>query len=40
LNTSSIDILICLVMLGFYDGKHIITSKYFGNTLVIADPGG
>ena len=34
------DILICLAMLGFYDGKHIITSKYFGNILVLADPGG
>jgi len=34
------DILICLALLGVFNGKHIITSKYFGNMLLSIDPGG
>ena len=34
------DILICLALLGIFNGKHIITSKYFGNMLLSIDPGG
>jgi putative transposase len=35
-----VDILICLALLGLYNGNHIITSKYFGNILLAIDPGG
>jgi len=35
-----VDILICLTILGFFNGKHIITSKYFGNMLLSIDSGG
>jgi len=34
------DILICLSLFGVFNGKHILTSKYFGNMLVSIDPGG
>ncbi len=34
------DILICLALNGFFNGKHIITSKYFGNMMLLIDPGG
>lgn len=34
------DILICLALLGVFNGNHILTSKYFGNMLLIVDPGG
>jgi len=34
------DILICLAVLGVFNGDHIITSKYFCNILVSVDPGG
>ena len=34
------DILICLAMLGIFNGEHIITSKYFGDILLLVDPGG
>jgi hypothetical protein len=34
------DILICLAVLGVFNGDHIITSKYFCNILVSIDPGG
>jgi putative transposase len=34
------DILICLALLGYFNGKHIITSKYFGNMMLSIDPGG
>ena len=34
------DILICLGLLGVYNGKHILTSKYFGTMLISVDPGG
>ena len=33
------DILICLSLFGVFNGKHILTSKYFGNMLVSIDPG-
>jgi len=35
-----IDILICLVLIGYFNGNHLITSKYFGNILLSVDPGG
>jgi putative transposase len=34
------DILICLAVLGVFNGDHIITSKYFCSNLVLVDPGG
>lgn len=35
-----IDILICLALIGHFNGNHLITSKYFGNILLAVDPGG
>ena len=35
-----VDILICIALLGVFNGNHIITSKYFGNILLAIDPGG
>lgn len=35
-----IDILICLELIGHFNGNHLITSKYFGNILLSVDPGG
>lgn len=35
-----VDILICLSLLGYFNGKHLITSKYFGNMMLSIDPGG
>jgi len=35
-----IDILICLSLIGHFNGNHLITSKYFGNILLSVDPGG
>jgi len=35
-----IDILVCLSILGYFNGDHLITSKYFGNLLLVIDPGG
>jgi putative transposase len=34
------DILVCLAVLGVFNGDHIITSKYFCSILVMVDPGG
>ena len=34
------DILVCLAVLGVFNGDHIITSKYFCSNLVLVDPGG
>jgi putative transposase len=34
------DILICIALLGNFNGTHIITSKYFGNILLAIDHGG
>ena len=34
------DILVCLAVLGVFNGDHIITSKYFCSILVLVDPGG
>jgi len=34
------DILVCLAVLGIFNGDHIITSKYFCSILVSVDPGG
>ncbi|VVB61126.1 Uncharacterised protein [uncultured archaeon] len=34
------DILVCLAVLGVFNGNHIITSKYFCSIFVLVDPGG
>jgi len=34
------DILVCLAVLGVFNGDHIITSKYFCSILVLVDPRG
>lgn len=35
-----IDILICLALIGHFNGNHLITSKYFATILLSVDPGG
>ncbi|RLI60848.1 MAG: hypothetical protein DRO67_08610 [Candidatus Asgardarchaeum californiense] len=35
-----IDILICLALLGHFNGNHLVTSKYFITILLAIDPGG
>lgn len=34
------DILVCLAVIGAFNGNHLITSKYFCSILVSVDPGG
>ncbi|HVQ01598.1 MAG TPA: transposase [Candidatus Thermoplasmatota archaeon] len=34
------DILVCLAVIGVFNGDHLITSKYFCSILVSVDPGG